>query len=263
MRLLAGLLSGKGVEATLHGDKSLSLRPMDRVVEPLRALGAKVSATDGKSPISIFPTTLMGAKINLQISSAQVKSAVLLAGLFADGETEVCEPIKSRDHTERMLKAMGADLREDGTGVTIKKSKLKALDVDVPADISSASYFMALGALKGKKALILGNHDCREAVECLRDYFEDVSDYKEIQDGDQQVILCHYPIFAFHDHYFGACHLYGHVHDSYEWHITENAKGLLRKLYVRDDLIRMTNVGAMIPYMDYQPRTLKELEAYL
>ena len=150
MRLLAGLLSGKGVEATLHGDKSLSLRPMDRVVEPLRALGAKVSATDGKSPISIFPTTLTGAKINLQISSAQVKSAVLLAGLSADGETEVCEPIKSRDHTERMLKAMGADLREDGTGVTIKKSKLKALDVDVPADISSASYFMALGALKGK-----------------------------------------------------------------------------------------------------------------
>lgn len=120
-----------------------------------------------------------------------------------------------------------------------------------------------LGALRGKKALILGNHDHREAAECLKDYFEDVSDYREIQDGDRQVILCHYPMFAFHNHYFGACHLYGHVHDSYEWHITENAKRLLRKLYVRDDLIQMTNVGAMLPYMDYRPRTLKELEAYL
>lgn len=150
MRLLTGLLAGKGVNATLVGDKSLSLRPMDRVAKPLLEFGAKIKTTGGKPPIAIAPASLTGAEINLQISSAQVKSAVLLAGLSADGETKVSEPIKSRDHTERMLKAMSANLKEDGTTVTIKKSQLKALDIEVPADISSASYFMALGALKGK-----------------------------------------------------------------------------------------------------------------
>ena len=150
IRLLTGLISGKGVEATLYGDKSLSLRPMNRVSEPLKLLGANVKTADGKPPITISPASLTGAEINLKISSAQVKSAVLLAGLSAEGETKVSEPVKSRDHTERMLKAMGADLRVDGNAVSVRKSSLNAVSVEVPADISSASYFMALGALKGK-----------------------------------------------------------------------------------------------------------------
>ncbi len=150
MRLLTGLLAGKGVEATLRGDKSLSSRPMDRVAEPLAVLGAKIKTTDGKPPITISKSSLIGKKINLNIPSAQVKSAILLAGLSADGETSVTEPIKSRDHTERMLKYMGADIKVDGNTVSIKKGTLTARNIEVPADISSASYFMSLGALKGK-----------------------------------------------------------------------------------------------------------------
>ena len=150
IRLLAGFCAGKGIDVTLKGDDSLSSRPMRRVADPLGELGAKVETTDGKAPIHISPARLQGKYIQSKVSSAQVKSAILLAGISADGETVVEEPVKSRDHTERMLAAMGADITVDGNKVVVKKSKLKAVDVDVPADISSAAYFMALGALKGK-----------------------------------------------------------------------------------------------------------------
>ena len=150
IRLLTGLVSGKGIEAKLYGDESLSSRPMGRVADPLALLNAKVRTTDGHAPVFVSPNRLQGAEVPLKIASAQVKSAVLLAGLSADGETVVTEPVKSRDHTERMLLAMGADIAVDGNAVRIKKSTLKSVDVCVPADISSAAYFMALGALKGK-----------------------------------------------------------------------------------------------------------------
>ena len=150
IRLLTGYVSGKGIDAELYGDESLSSRPMKRVAEPLSLLGADVRTTDGHAPVFVSPKQLHGAKVDLQIASAQVKSAVLLAGISADGETTVTEPVKSRDHTERMLKVMGADLLVSGNSVTVKRSELHALDVCVPSDISSAAYFMALGALKGK-----------------------------------------------------------------------------------------------------------------
>ncbi len=150
IRLLTGFVAGKEIDATLYGDPSLSSRPMARVAEPLAALGAKVTTTDGHPPVHVTPNRLHGGEINLAIASAQVKSAVLLAGISADGETLVTEPVKSRDHTERMLAAMGADIRVDGNSVWVKKSELHAVDVCVPTDISSAAYFMALGALKGK-----------------------------------------------------------------------------------------------------------------
>ena len=150
MRLLAGFLAGKGIEATLCGDDSLSARPMERVSIPLRQLGAEVHTTEGRAPVYISPKTLTGADIVIPVASAQVKSAVLLAGLCAEGETSVTEPIKARDHTERMLTAMGAGIRTDGNTVFVKKSNLQAVDICVPSDISSAAYFMALGALKGK-----------------------------------------------------------------------------------------------------------------
>ena len=150
IRLLTGFVAGKGVTAKLYGDDSLSSRPMERVSKPLSCLGAKVKTTDGHAPVFVSPSQLHGADVNLLVSSAQVKSAVLLAGLSADGVTTVSEPIKSRDHTERMLGAMGADIAVDGNKITLKKSELQAVDVCVPSDISSASYFMALGALKGK-----------------------------------------------------------------------------------------------------------------
>ncbi len=150
IRLLSGFVAGKGVDAKLYGDESLSSRPMGRVATPLSLLGANITTTDGHAPVYVAPAKLQGADVRLNIASAQVKSAVLLAGISAEGETSVIEPIKSRDHTERMLRAMGAELYEDGTRVTVKKSMLRSLDVCVPSDISSAAYFMALGALKGK-----------------------------------------------------------------------------------------------------------------
>ena len=150
IRLLTGFAAGKEIDATLYGDESLSSRPMGRVAEPLALLGAEVKTTDGHAPVYVSPKRLTGAKVDLKIASAQVKSAVLLAGISADGETVVSEPVKSRDHTERMLAAMGADICVEGNCVTAKKSRLQAVDVCVPSDISSAAYFMALGALRGK-----------------------------------------------------------------------------------------------------------------
>ncbi len=150
IRLLTGFVAGKQIDAMLYGDESLSSRPMRRVADPLALLGANVKTTDGHAPVYVNPAPLRGTAMSLLISSAQVKSAVLLAGVSADGETRVSEPVKSRDHTERMLAAMGANIRVNGNNVTVAKSNLKAIDVCVPSDISSAAYFMALGALKGK-----------------------------------------------------------------------------------------------------------------
>ena len=150
IRLLTGYVAGKRVDAELYGDESLSSRPMARIAEPLSMLGADIKTTDGHAPVFVSPQELHGADVTLQIASAQVKSAVLLAGISADGRTRVTEPIKSRDHTERMLKAMGADIEVDGNTVSVGRSVLRAMDVCVPSDVSSAAYFMALGALKGQ-----------------------------------------------------------------------------------------------------------------
>jgi len=150
IRLLTGLCAGRGIEAKLYGDDSLSTRPMGRVAEPLKGLGARVATTDGHAPVYVSPARLQGAFLKTKVASAQVKSAILLAGISADGETTVEEPVKSRDHTERLLSAMGADIRVDGNKVSVRRSALKAVDVCVPVDISSAAYFMALGALKGR-----------------------------------------------------------------------------------------------------------------
>ena len=116
-----------------------------------------------------------------------------------------------------------------------------------------------LSRLNGRKALILGNHDDRLSAEAARAYLEEIADYRVITVGEEHVVLCHYPILGFRDHYFGWIHLYGHVHTSYEWNVTENAKRLLKRLYVRDDVCRMYNTGAMLPYMNYTPRTLDEI----
>ena len=150
MRLLAGYLAGKGVSAKLYGDSSLSARPMERVAQPLSMLGAEISTTNGRAPLFVSPRKLHAADVTLAVASAQVKSAVLLAGLSTEGETSVTEPVKSRDHTEKTLMAMGAKLRVSGNQVTIRKSELKAADICVPSDVSSAAYFMALGALRGE-----------------------------------------------------------------------------------------------------------------
>ena len=122
-----------------------------------------------------------------------------------------------------------------------------------------------LSRLRGRKGLVVGNHDAPEAVAAALEagLLADAGEYREIDDGARRVVLCHYPIPSFRDHYFGQVHLYGHVHTSFEWNIAENAKRLLKNLYARRDVCRMANVGAMLGYMDYTPRTLAELETQL
>lgn len=114
-----------------------------------------------------------------------------------------------------------------------------------------------LDSLKGKKILIKGNHDrCKDPSFKLR--FEHIADYLEIMDGDKHVVLCHYPIPCFKNHFHGWYHLYGHVHNSFEWNMMEHDKMLMRELY--EHPCNMFNVGAMMPWMDYTPRTLAEIE---
>ena len=118
-----------------------------------------------------------------------------------------------------------------------------------------------LSSLSGRKYLIAGNHDNMAAAEQMvaEGLLDGCSPYLEITDNRKPVVLCHYPIVPFHNHYFGAFHLYGHVHTGYEWNMTEHQKYLLRNLYARRDICRMANAGAMLSYMDYTPRSLDEL----
>ena len=150
MRLLAGLLAGQGVRARLVGDESLHARPMERVAAPLREMGATVdTAAGGRPPLEIGAARagLTGIVHRPRVASAQVKSAVLLAGLGARGETRVIEPTPTRDHTERMLEALGAGIRRAGRETTLTGGReLVAADLDVPGDLSSAAFFMAAAA---------------------------------------------------------------------------------------------------------------------
>ena len=159
LRLLAGVLAGVPGLSVLTGDASLRRRPVRRVVEPLRRMGGVLEARDGDRfpPLVIRGQRLRGVHHVLPVASAQVKSAILLAGLSADGVTVVEEPALSRDHTERMLRRMGADLSVDGLRVSIRPSHLRGGDVDVPGDISSAAFFLcAAAALPGSAVTALG-----------------------------------------------------------------------------------------------------------
>ncbi len=145
MRLLCGLLAGQSFDATLTGDKSLSNRPMRRVIDPLSSMGAKIESTEnGTAPLTIRgQNTLKGIHYDMPIASAQVKSCLLLAGLYAQGETSVSEPAPTRDHTERMLSGFAHPVEQQGNQVTIsRQGALKATTIDVPSDISSAAFFL-------------------------------------------------------------------------------------------------------------------------
>jgi 3-phosphoshikimate 1-carboxyvinyltransferase len=156
MRLLAGLLAGQDFVSELHGDESLARRPMDRVVAPLREMGANADwpplRVGGRVP-------LHGIEYKTPIASAQVKSAILIAGLFAEGTTTVIEPVVTRDHTELMLGSMGANVSVAGTRVAIEKAaRLQPLDLEVPGDVSAASFWLVAGALvPNSRIRILGS----------------------------------------------------------------------------------------------------------
>jgi len=153
MRLLAGLLAAQDFESVLVGDESLSRRPMDRIVDPLREMGA---AADWP-PLRVGGTyPLHGIEYEAPVPSAQVKSAILFAGLYAEGRTAVIEPVKTRDHTEVMLAAMGAPLGVAGLRVEIERTEeLQPLDLDVPGDFSAAAFWLVAGALVAESSIHL------------------------------------------------------------------------------------------------------------
>jgi 3-phosphoshikimate 1-carboxyvinyltransferase len=148
MRLLAGILAGQPFESTLTGEQQLLCRPMGRIAEPLRRMGADIETVDGHAPLTIRGRRLQGYDHALRVASAQVKSALLLAGLYADGPTVVHQPGPARDHTELMLAAMGAAIEISGLDVTLAPPvSLSPLALDVPGDISSAAFLLVAAAL--------------------------------------------------------------------------------------------------------------------
>jgi 3-phosphoshikimate 1-carboxyvinyltransferase len=155
IRLLTGILAGQSFTTKLSGDASIQKRPMGRVVSPLRQMGADIRAReDNFAPLEIHGTKLRGIHYKMPMASAQVKSAVLLAGLFAEGATSVTEPVLTRDHTELALEEFGVPVEKDGTTITVRGAggngsapKLQARSIDVPGDISTAVFFIAAASM--------------------------------------------------------------------------------------------------------------------
>jgi 3-phosphoshikimate 1-carboxyvinyltransferase len=154
MRLVAGVLASCGFESRLTGDPSLSARPMRRVAAPLEAMGATVRTTDGHAPLEIRGGGLHGIDHSCVVPSAQVKSAILLAGLAAEGATSVLEPARTRDHTERALGHLGANVRTEGLRVTLEPFAHEGFSAEVPGDVSSAAFLIAAAALTGRSLSI-------------------------------------------------------------------------------------------------------------
>ena len=159
IRLMSGLLSAQSFNTVLCGDESLSKRPMGRIIEPLRQMGADISGVDSKPPLSIKGGKQLSAiEYTLPVASAQIKSCVLLAGLYCEGKTSVIENGISRDHTERMLKGFGYDVTSSNNIISlVGGGSLKGNDIEVPSDISSAAFFMVAGCISENSSLLLNS----------------------------------------------------------------------------------------------------------
>ena len=159
MRMLSGILAGQKFSSQLVGDESLSRRPMARVIAPLELMGAKITAQNGgRPPLQVTGGRLKAISYSMPIASAQVKSCVLFAGLFADGETSVLEPVRTRDHGEIALRAFGAEVTQSGNESRIKGGQtLHAIEADIPGDISSAAFFLCAAGLFPGAQLIIEN----------------------------------------------------------------------------------------------------------
>ncbi|MBS3681843.1 3-phosphoshikimate 1-carboxyvinyltransferase [Ornithinibacillus massiliensis] len=158
IRLLSGILAGLGFYSCIQGDASIAKRPMKRIVDPLRLMGANIDGRQGGmyTPLTVRGQNLHGIQYELPVASAQVKSAILLAGLLADGTTTVIEPERTRDHTERMLHAFGVSINRSGNNVSIEgKQHLTATSIEVPGDISSAAFFLVAGAIVPQSQITL------------------------------------------------------------------------------------------------------------
>jgi 3-phosphoshikimate 1-carboxyvinyltransferase len=156
LRMLAGVLAGRPFASVLDGDDSLRARPVERVAAPLRAMGARIETTGGRPPIHIQGGPLAGMDHRLDIASAQVKTAILLAGLQGDGRTSVTEPAASRDHTERLLPCFGVPVRVAGRTVSVEGgARLTPFDMDVPGDPSSAAFLVVAALIVPESRLRL------------------------------------------------------------------------------------------------------------
>lgn len=156
-RLVTGILAGQGFNSFLVGDESLSKRPMKRVIEPLTLMGAKIETVDGHFPLKIYGQKLHGIEYSSILSSAQVKSCVLLAGLNAEEKTTYIEPFISRNHTELLLKYLGAEIVLNGNKTTVYPSELRSKDIEIVGDISSAAFFIVAGLIVEGSDFIIRN----------------------------------------------------------------------------------------------------------
>lgn len=197
MRLMSGILAGQNFESTLTGDESLRSRPMKRVVDPLEKMGAKFDHKDFRAPITISGRNPLNAiEYELPVASAQIKSAVLLAGLNSDGTTSVIEHAQTRDHTERMLRWFGIDVIEDnrvmGKKISVLgDSELTARDITVPGDISSAAFFAVAAVCLGKSDLLLKNIGLNTSRAGVVDVLQDLGADVEILDRRE---MCNEPV---------------------------------------------------------------------
>ena len=157
MRLFMGLLAAQGFDSELIGDESLMRRPMERVAKPLRAMGAQIETQDGRPPVRIRGgAALRGLRYEMPMASAQVKSAILLAGLYAEGETTVVEPAVTRDHTERMLQSFGANVvARGGSATVLPAAQLEAARISVPGDFSSAAFFIVAACIGAREPFVI------------------------------------------------------------------------------------------------------------
>lgn len=158
IRLMAGILAGQPFASVLDGSEQLRRRPMSRVIAPLKLMGADIEGEDGRAPLTIKPARLRGIEYVMPVASAQVKSAVLLAGLFAEGATTITQPGPARDHTERMLTAMGADLVVTPETATLTPGrKLQSISFEVPGDLSSAAFLIVAALITPYSEITLHN----------------------------------------------------------------------------------------------------------
>jgi len=196
MRLLSGILAGQNFESVMIGDESLSKRPMKRVIAPLSLMGAGIAADDGHAPLTITGRNPLNAiEYKLPVASAQLKSCVLLAGLNADGETSVIEPVATRDHTERMLRGFGIDVQSvvtsDGRRISISgDAVLSATDLRVPSDVSSAFFLVAAACLDGSKVELpnVGLNPTRTGIiDVLRQFGANIEVVNATESGGEPV----------------------------------------------------------------------------
>lgn len=159
MRLMAGILAGRPFNCTMTGDDSLRSRPMGRIIKPLSMMGAEIEGRENNTlaPLEFKGGDLSGIEYDLPVASGQLKSAILLAGIRADGVTQIHQPEQSRDHTERMLSAMGAEIEEDGLSISVSRSELECMDVEVPGDVSSAAFWIVAGLIHPDSELLVRN----------------------------------------------------------------------------------------------------------